>query len=289
MAPRNRGVGCVWTPPPRRSKGGKEGPAIVPEQGRRKPVDRGRARRRLDRAHAAETPASRATARSTCCGPGSTRGHGARGGKPWLEGDRNALGVHRSSPAQRSRRENERLGPQPDRPVHPAAARGARPGPFSRSRSSDAPAARFARPHGAAAEPGGDGRVPARTSVQTPTSARSIACWPRPIIGERWGRLWLDQARYADSNGFNIDAPRSIWKYRDWVIAALNRGHALRPVRHRPGRRRPETRCLVRRQDRHRLSPQYADQPGRGHRRRAVPRSNRSSTESTRPVRSSWA
>jgi mono/diheme cytochrome c family protein len=43
-----------------------------------------------------------------------------------------------------------------------------------------------------------------------------------PHLGERWGRLWLDQARYADSNGYNIDAPRSIWKYRDWVIAALN-------------------------------------------------------------------
>jgi hypothetical protein len=43
-----------------------------------------------------------------------------------------------------------------------------------------------------------------------------------PHYGERWGRLWLDQARYADSNGFNIDAPRSIWKYRDWVIGALN-------------------------------------------------------------------
>ncbi len=43
-----------------------------------------------------------------------------------------------------------------------------------------------------------------------------------PHYGERWARPWLDQARYADSNGFNIDAPRSIWKYRDWVIAALN-------------------------------------------------------------------
>jgi hypothetical protein len=40
--------------------------------------------------------------------------------------------------------------------------------------------------------------------------------------GERWARFWLDQARYADSNGYSIDAPRSIWKYRDWVIAALN-------------------------------------------------------------------
>ena len=43
-----------------------------------------------------------------------------------------------------------------------------------------------------------------------------------PHFGERWARPWLDQARYADSNGYNIDAPRSIWKYRDWVIAALN-------------------------------------------------------------------
>jgi len=41
--------------------------------------------------------------------------------------------------------------------------------------------------------------------------------------GERWGRWWLDVARYADSNGYSIDAPRSIWRYRDWVVAALNR------------------------------------------------------------------
>jgi mono/diheme cytochrome c family protein len=40
--------------------------------------------------------------------------------------------------------------------------------------------------------------------------------------GERWGRHWLDQARYADTHGFTIDAPREIWKYRDWVIDALN-------------------------------------------------------------------
>jgi len=44
-----------------------------------------------------------------------------------------------------------------------------------------------------------------------------------PHYGERWGRWWLDVARYADSNGYSIDAPRSIWKYRDWVITALNR------------------------------------------------------------------
>ena len=44
-----------------------------------------------------------------------------------------------------------------------------------------------------------------------------------PHYGERWGRWWLDQARYADSNGYSSDGPRSIWKYRDWVVAALNR------------------------------------------------------------------
>jgi mono/diheme cytochrome c family protein len=44
-----------------------------------------------------------------------------------------------------------------------------------------------------------------------------------PHYGERWGRHWLDLARYADSNGYSIDAPRSIWTYRDWVINALNK------------------------------------------------------------------
>ncbi len=43
-----------------------------------------------------------------------------------------------------------------------------------------------------------------------------------PHYGERWGRHWLDLARYADSNGYNIDGPRDIWLYRDWVINALN-------------------------------------------------------------------
>ncbi len=44
-----------------------------------------------------------------------------------------------------------------------------------------------------------------------------------PHYGERWGRDWLDAARYADSNGFTRDMPRTIWPYRDWVIDALNR------------------------------------------------------------------
>ena len=44
-----------------------------------------------------------------------------------------------------------------------------------------------------------------------------------PHYGERWGRHWLDAARYADSDGFEKDKPRYIYFYRDWVINAFNR------------------------------------------------------------------
>jgi len=39
-----------------------------------------------------------------------------------------------------------------------------------------------------------------------------------PHFGERWARVWLDLARYADTHGYEKDARRSIWLYRDWVI-----------------------------------------------------------------------
>jgi hypothetical protein len=45
-----------------------------------------------------------------------------------------------------------------------------------------------------------------------------------PHFGERWGRHWLDKARYADSDGYEKDTERpDAWRYRDWVIAAFNR------------------------------------------------------------------
>ncbi len=43
-----------------------------------------------------------------------------------------------------------------------------------------------------------------------------------PAFGERWARVWLDAARYADSHGFQRDDLRDIWPYRDWVIQAFN-------------------------------------------------------------------
>ena len=60
----------------------------------------------------------------------------------------------------------------------------------------------------------------------------SPAAWPNlidrllasPHYGERWGRHWLDVARYADSNGFEHDYDRpNAWRYRDYVIRRVQR------------------------------------------------------------------
>lgn len=48
-----------------------------------------------------------------------------------------------------------------------------------------------------------------------------------PHFGERWGRHWLDLARYADSDGYLGDTERPwAWRYRDWVVDAVNRDQA---------------------------------------------------------------
>ncbi|MCW5968158.1 MAG: DUF1553 domain-containing protein [Blastocatellales bacterium] len=44
-----------------------------------------------------------------------------------------------------------------------------------------------------------------------------------PRYGERMAFRWLDAARYADTNGYQIDGERSMWRWRDWVIEAFNR------------------------------------------------------------------
>lgn len=60
---------------------------------------------------------------------------------------------------------------------------------------------------------------------------RSPAAWEKvvdhylasPAFGERWGRHWLDLARYADSNGYEFDEVRpDAWRYRDYVVRSLN-------------------------------------------------------------------
>src|SRR5207253_477558 len=43
-----------------------------------------------------------------------------------------------------------------------------------------------------------------------------------PGYGEHMALPWLDAARYSDSNGYQSDATRTMWPWRDWVINALN-------------------------------------------------------------------
>ncbi|MSU50061.1 MAG: DUF1553 domain-containing protein [Opitutus sp.] len=75
------------------------------------------------------------------------------------------------------------------------------------------------------------GLPPSLAEVESMVGDRSADAYERfvdrqlakPAYGEHWARLWLDLARYADSKGYADDQPRSIWRYRDYVIDALNR------------------------------------------------------------------
>lgn len=64
-----------------------------------------------------------------------------------------------------------------------------------------------------------------RRMDQSSTAAESLveSLLYSPHYGERWARHWLDVARYADSNGMEIDADRpNAYRFRDFVIRALN-------------------------------------------------------------------
>lgn len=74
------------------------------------------------------------------------------------------------------------------------------------------------------------GLPPNQEQVQAFLQDRSVDAYEKlvdslldsPHFGEHWASLWLDLARYADSFGYSADIDRVIWKYRDWVIRALN-------------------------------------------------------------------
>jgi hypothetical protein len=65
-----------------------------------------------------------------------------------------------------------------------------------------------------------------RSAIRNPQSAVEglvNRLLQQDAYGEKWARLWLDAARYSDSNGYEKDLPREQWAWRDWVIGALNR------------------------------------------------------------------
>ena len=93
-----------------------------------------------------------------------------------------------------------------------------------------------------------------------------------PRYGERMAVEWLDAARYADTNGYQTDGERTMWRWRDWVIDAYKRQHALRPVHHRAARRRHAAGGDARAAHRHRVQPQPQPERRGRDRRRRVPR-----------------
>jgi hypothetical protein len=104
----------------------------------------------------------------------------------------------------------------------------------------------LARLEGSKLEPSGDadratfirratldtwGLIPTPEDVKSFVNDRSSKAYEKlvdrllasPHYGERWGRRWLDLARYADSDGYNADGTRpNMWRYRDYVIRAFN-------------------------------------------------------------------
>jgi hypothetical protein len=75
------------------------------------------------------------------------------------------------------------------------------------------------------------GLPPTPTETAEFLADTSAGAWPKlidkllasPHYGERWGRHWLDVARYADSSGYEDDHDRpNAWKYRDYVIKSFN-------------------------------------------------------------------
>ena len=74
------------------------------------------------------------------------------------------------------------------------------------------------------------GSPPELTDVDSFLSDRSDDAYERvvdrllssPRYGERMAIRWLDAARYADTNGYQTDAERDMWRWRDWVIEAFS-------------------------------------------------------------------
>jgi hypothetical protein len=75
------------------------------------------------------------------------------------------------------------------------------------------------------------GLPPTPEAIATFENEKSPEAWPRliehllslPQYGERWGRHWLDVARFAQSNGYERDGEKpESWRYRDYVVKAFN-------------------------------------------------------------------
>ena len=134
-----------------------------------------------------------------------------------------SLGLPAARPPGGAAGPSRQLGAEPDRPLHPRPPRGRGAVALTRGGSGHPPPPPQPRPDRPAALGRGGGCLPGRHERTTPTSEVVDRLLASPHYGERWGRHWLDAARYADSDGYEKDKSRLVWFYRDWVINALNR------------------------------------------------------------------
>ena len=93
-----------------------------------------------------------------------------------------------------------------------------------------------------------------------------------PRFGERMAVDWLDLARYADTYGYQADVYRAMWPWRDWVVQALQRQSAVRPVHHLATGRRPAAAPTPRAGPRHGVQPPPSPDERGGKYRGRVPR-----------------
>ena len=139
------------------------------------------------------------------------------------EAQEGTLGLAAADRSEGAGRPGHGLAAGRHRSLHPrpARSRGTRAGRRRRQGDSDPP--RDVRPDRPAADARGDRRLPQGRLRRTPSSSVVDRLLASPQFGERWGRHWLDVARYAESTGpsRNIPYPHA-WRYRDYVIDAFN-------------------------------------------------------------------
>ena len=135
--------------------------------------------------------------------------------------------------------EGRRLAARRHRPFRPRRRWRRKDSSRSPTPTAHAPPPRLFRPHRPAAIAGGNRRLRARHLRRTHSAKVVDRLLASPQFGERWGRHWLDVARFAESTGkdVNIAFPHA-WRYRDYVIAAFNADKPLRPIHPRANRGR---------------------------------------------------
>ena len=229
---RRPAAGCACTSPESIRKGGDVRAGHHAGQERRQPDDSSGARPRRRRSDAARRrSAARGRDRAAACVDRSGRAVPAAGSIQAVDRNRagagngrGALGVCEAVAAGAADGEEPRRGcAMPIDRFVLARLEQEELAPSPEAVEGDAAPPRHARPDRAAADAATSRRVPRRLARPTPTSASSIGCSPRRTTASAGRGPGSTSRATPTRNGYEKDNRRAIWKYRDWVIDALNR------------------------------------------------------------------